>query len=332
MRTEIETAGSGKGLGSILRFKYRTSPQQGDNLRQVSRGIAESVAALIKYVTTSCTPSPDTLLCADRTVWRAANTAREQHATQPLYSQWSARSPAHGPSQASLADTALWLWPMRMRGHSGSEQVLYAYGPPHSIRDALVVFIAHLRRGRMVGVSCGRGGGEDFRAGLSEGCGQGEKRGRGRAEGLRAGRGGRFERGGASDLLHRLRLGGAATRAAGAARRVLALACGCGRHDPPEHVAPLARLPLRHNLRARLGDRRRGLRARARRRRRAAAGAAAGLAAAGAAARAAHDLAAELEAEQLLDGVGQLTRRAGRGHDLAWLGLGLRLGLGLGWG
>eukprot|EP00964_Phaeocystis_antarctica_P122290 scaffold85956_cov66-Phaeocystis_antarctica.AAC.1 len=141
---------------------------------------AESVAALICYHL-SCTPSPDTfVLTAPPGVppTRHGNTRNQG----PLYSQWSARSPAHGPSQASLADTALWLWPMRMRGHSGSEQVLYAYGPPHSIRDALVVFIAHLRRGGMVGVSCGRGGGEDFRAGLSEGCGQGERRGRGRAE------------------------------------------------------------------------------------------------------------------------------------------------------
>ena len=155
MRTEIETAGSGKGLGSILRFKYRTSPQQGDN-SQWSHVVCGKRGGFDMLPLVMHTLSR--YVCADRAAWRAANTAREQARNPPFYSRWSARSPAHGPSQASLADTALWLWPMRMRGHSGSEQVLYAYGPPHCIRDALVVFIAHLRRGRMVGVSCGGAG------------------------------------------------------------------------------------------------------------------------------------------------------------------------------
>ena len=58
-----------------------------------------------------------------------------------LDSQWSARSPAppHGLSLASLADIAPLARLVEGIRASGSEQVLYAHGPPHSIRDALVV-------------------------------------------------------------------------------------------------------------------------------------------------------------------------------------------------
>ena len=78
MRTEIETAGSGKGLGSILRFKYRTSPQQGDN-SQWSHVVCGKRGGFDMLPLVMHTLSR--YVCADRTAWRAANTAREH--TQP---------------------------------------------------------------------------------------------------------------------------------------------------------------------------------------------------------------------------------------------------------
>ena len=104
-------------------------------------------------------------MLASRAVLQARN--------QPLYTPYLTRNgpheapPPHGLSLASLADIAPLARLVEGIRASGLEQVLYAHGPPHSIRDALVVFIAHLHtwrsrlslggRGRVR--RCGRGWG-----------------------------------------------------------------------------------------------------------------------------------------------------------------------------
>ena len=154
--------------------------------------VCERGGFLIIYTTYhACSHSPGYIrVCGPRrlgALWRAANNDGSRHtitnrhaqpqatSKQPLYSQFGPhvarpRGPAHGhaarawpawPTPVTAPWLEPWLWPMQMRGRpgiSGSEQVLYAYGPPHGVRDALVVFIAHLCRGGLHSARAGEGG------------------------------------------------------------------------------------------------------------------------------------------------------------------------------